>query len=169
MDVSHCAELWYAAKEQEVKHATYRSYGNTLRRLVKRFGPERITDITPDELNAYIRGFEKQGYRRDTVQLEIFHFADGVRLWDQPPNGERAGDQSGGGPSQVQGAALSQTGRPDRGAGGAGTEGGGRSDRGLVAAGLFPHVLRLSQGEALALSYSDIDRKRGVITDRTKS
>ena len=68
---SKAADNWYREIETEVAHATYRNYGNTMRRLVARFGPERIAEITPEEIVAYIRQFEKKDYSRDTVQLEI--------------------------------------------------------------------------------------------------
>ena len=165
---SNCAELWYAAKEQEVKHATYRSYGNTLRRLVKRFGPERITEITPDELNAYIRGFEKQGYRRDTVQLEIsilrMVFDYGINHRTESGlamNPAAALRKSKGLPYRKRAALTEEQERLVQQAAANRT-----GDWWLL--GYFLMYSGCRRGEALALSYSDIDRKRGVIVINKK-
>ena len=62
---------WYKAKESEVRHTTLRTYGITMHRLKKEFGKEHVTEIMPDEIGAYIRRFERQGYSQDTVQLKI--------------------------------------------------------------------------------------------------
>ena len=48
------SDQWYEAKEKEVRHATYRSYGNTLRRLQERFGAETVfTSPYTTEINQY--------------------------------------------------------------------------------------------------------------------
>lgn len=162
------AERWYAQKEQEVKHATYRSYGNTLRRLQERFGPERITEITPDELNAYMREFERKGYAKDTVQLEISVLK---MAFDYAVNhGAESGLSINPAGSLKKSKGLPKKKRP------ALTE----EQEALVRRGarekagdwwLLGYFLMYSgcrRGEAFALTYNDIDRKRGVIVVNKK-
>lgn len=162
------AERWYEAKEHDVKHATYRSYGNTLRRLQKRFDAERVTEITPDEINAYIREFEKKGYKRDTVQLEIsilrmvFDYAVNHRTESGLAyNPALSVKKSKGLPFRKRPALTEEQERLVR----------------LAAAnqagewwllGYFLMYSGCRRGEALALSYCDIDRKRSVITINKK-
>lgn len=162
------ADRWYSAKERDVKHATYRSYGNTLRRLQDRFGEERITEIAPDEICAYIRAFERKGYSRDTVQLEIsvlrmvFDYAVNHRTESGLAyNPALSVKKSKGLPYRKRPALTEEQERLVR----------------LAAAkqvgewwmlGYFLMYSGCRRGEALALSYSDIDRKRGVITINKK-
>lgn len=157
------SERWYAAKEHEVRHATYRTYGNTLRRLQDRFGTERITEIMPDELRAYIRQFERKGYAVDTVQLEIsvlkmvFDYAISRRtesgLAISPASVLK---KSKGLPKKKRPALteeqedLVRRGAMER-----------KGDWWLL--GYFLMYSGCRRGEAFALTYSDIDRKRGVI------
>lgn len=157
------SERWYEAKETEVRHATYRSYGNTLRRLQKRFGPERINEIMPDELNAYLRGFERQGYARDTVQLEIsvlkmvFDYAINRRT-ESGLSINPAGSlkKSKGLPKKVRPALTEEQEKLVRI--------GAREKKGdWWLLGYFLMYSGCRRGEAFALTYNDIDRKRGVI------
>lgn len=159
----HAADLWYAAKENEVKHATYRSYGNTMRRLQKRFGPQAIKEIMPDELNAYIRSFERQGYAKDTVQLEIsvlkmvFDYAINHRtesgLAINPAGSLR---KSKGLPSKKRQALTEEQEQLVRA--------GAREKKGdWWLLGYFLMYSGCRRGEAFALTYQDIDRKRSVI------
>jgi len=157
------ADLWYTAKEHEVKHATYRSYGNTMRRLQKRFDQQQITEIMPDELNAYIRSFERQGYAKDTVQLEIsvlkmiFDYAINRRtesgLAINPAGSLR---KSKGLPSNKRQAlteeqeALVRTAAKEK-----------KGNWWLL--GYFLMYSGCRRGEAFALTFQDIDRKRSVI------
>ena len=157
------SDQWYEAKEKEVRHATYRSYGNTLRRLQDRFGAETVSEITPDEICAYIREFERKGYSRDTVQLEIsvlrmvFDYAVNHRtesgLAYNPALSVR---KSKGLPYRKRPALTEEQERLVQIA----------ASKQIGEWWLLGYFLMYSgcrRGEALALSYSDIDRRRGVI------
>jgi len=156
-------DRWYEAKAAEVRHATYRSYGNTLRRLQKRFGDERITEIMPDELNAYIRAFERQGYASDTVQLEIcvlrmvFDYAVNHRTESGLPINPAAALKKAKGLPRKKRPALTED-QEDL------VRRGAREKRGdWWLLGYFLMYTGCRRGEAFALTYQDIDRKRGVI------
>lgn len=160
---AQAADLWYEAKEKEVRHATYRSYGNTLRRLKKRFDEERIKEIMPDEIQAYIRAFERQGYSRDTVQLEIsvlrmvFDYAVTRRtesgLAINPALSVR---KSKGLPCRKRPALTEEQEKLVR-------QAAAKKQGDWWLLGYFLMYSGCRRGEALALSYSDIDRKHNVI------
>lgn len=161
-------DLWYQDKEAEVRSATYRSYGITLRRLKERFGKQYVAEITPDELNAYIRAFERQGYARNTVQLHIyvlkmvFDYAINRRMESGLAiNPAVALKKSKDLPFKKRGALTEEQEALVRNA--AKTKTG---DWWLL--GFFLMYSGCRRGEALALTYSDIDRKRNVITVNKK-
>lgn len=157
------ADLWYTAKEKEVRQSTYRSYGNMLRHLKERFGTQRIREIMPDEIQAYIRAFERKGYAKDTVALEIsvmrmvFDYAVNHRsesgLVINPAVSIK---KSKGLPSRKRPALTEEQETLVRKA--------AAEQKGeWWLLGYFLMYSGCRRGEALALSYSDIDRKRGVI------
>lgn len=163
------SDQWYRAKESEVRHATYRSYGNTLRRLQSRFGPERITEIMPDELSAYIRAFERKGYARDTVQLEIsvlkmvFDYAVNHRMSSGLAINPAGSLKKSKGLPQKKRQALTES--QEELVRKAATE--RKGDWWLL--GYFLMYSGCRRGEAFALTYADIDRKRGVIVINKKA
>lgn len=160
---SKAADSWYREVETEIAHATYRSYGNTMRRLVKRFGEERITEITPEEIVAYIRQFEKKGYARDTVQLEIsvlkmiFRAAINHRTESGLAINPAAEVRKSKGLKHRVRPALTEE-QEEK------VEAAAREKRGeWWLLGYFLMYTGLRRGEALALTWKDIDRKAGVI------
>lgn len=157
------ADNWYREIETEVAHATYRNYGNTMRRLVARFGPERIAEITPEEIVAYIRQFEKKDYSRDTVQLEIsvlkliFRSAINRRTESGLAINPAAEVRKSKGLKHRVRTALTEEQE-------AKVEATAREKRGeWWLLGYFLMYTGLRRGEALALTWRDIDRKAGVI------
>lgn len=64
------ADEWYALREKEISHSTYRVYGFALQRIKAHF-TGRAGEVTPLDVKRYISGIEGKGYAKNTVQIEL--------------------------------------------------------------------------------------------------
>lgn len=149
------AEDWERKHRERVSFKTAEAYAAPLRRLVDRFGDE--PEVSAQSIYAYLAELGKQGYSRRSVQMHrdvlnmIYNNAivsgmeknnpvAAVSLPRNLPTGKR---------ELPEDAAL------------AAVKGGRSAPFGLFA--LICLYAGLRRGEALALRYEDVDRKRGVI------
>ena len=64
------ADEWLAMREPDIARATYLLYRNSVERIKAEF-PQRVGKITPLDLSRYIRRFERRGFAGGTVGIEI--------------------------------------------------------------------------------------------------
>ena len=64
------ADEWLAMREPELSMSTYRVYRYAVERVKDAFRGE-AGDVSPLDIKRYITAFEKHGYARDTVQIEL--------------------------------------------------------------------------------------------------
>lgn len=150
------ADEWYKEHEQAIRYSTYRVYGFALDRLKAAF-PGDIREIKPLDCKRYLTAFEKQGYAKNTVQIELTVMKQIFR------HAVLAGDLDVSPAAEVQhGKHLPRAKR------GALTE----EQEAKVEAcregdfwlfGLMLLYTGMRRGELLALNWQDIDRKAGVI------
>lgn len=148
---------WEREHEKEVKEASRITCAISVRRLKEAF-PGPVTDIKPIDVKRYLVSFEKQGYAAQTVSAELCVLrailAYAVMAGDIDVNPAAEVKISKGLPRKTREAlteeqeAAVKTGWRD-------------AEFGLFA--LFLLYTGMRRGEALAISYKDIDRKKGVI------
>lgn len=153
------ADEWEREHEKEVVEATRILYSYPVKRLKEAF-PGPIQDIRPMDIKRHIHTLESQGYAGGTVAIDlsvckqIFSYA--VLTGDINVSPATEVKKSRGLPRKKRNALTEE------------------QEAIVKAAGLertapwwlFPYLLLytgLRRGEALALSYSDVDRKSGVI------
>lgn len=151
------ADAWAREHEKEVKEASQIKYKTIVKRLKAAF-PGPVTELKPIDVKRYLVSFEKQGYAAETVSKEIgilrAILSYAVMSGDIDVNPAAEVKISRGLPRKTREAlteeqeAAVKTGWQD-------------AEFGLF--GLFLLYTGMRRGEALAISYSDIDRKKGVI------
>lgn len=71
LTVSDALDLWLAKKEKEVSYKTYEGYQAPIKRIRDTFGDDRIGDVTPAQVQAFVNGIAARGYKRTTVQRPL--------------------------------------------------------------------------------------------------
>lgn len=156
-DFSVVADEWEREHEASVRESTRQVYRTVVRRLKQYFkGP--VGEIRPLDVKRYIVAFERQGYAGKSVQTELsvlkMIFSHAVLQGDMDTNPAAEVKKSRGLPQKTR-TALTED-----------QEALVRASWDKAPFGLFAYFLLytgMRRGEALALSYSDIDRERGVI------
>ena len=151
------ADEWEREHEKTVAESSRRVYAYAVKRLKEAF-PGLVSEVRPLDVKRYITAFERKGYALDTVQIELsvckMIFAHAVLAGDIDVSPAVAVHKSKGLPTKKREALTAEQ------------EAVVRDSVFSAPWGLFPFFLLytgLRRGEALALSYSDIDRKAGVI------
>lgn len=151
------ADEWEREHEAVIRESTRRVYRVVVNRLKIHFqGPVRA--IKPLDVKRYIVAFERQGRAGNSVQTELSDlkmiFSHAVLQGDIDVNPATEVKKSRGLPRKERTALTEEQ------------EAVVRANWDTAPFGLFAYFLLytgLRRGEALALSYSDIDRERGVI------
>lgn len=153
------ADEWERQKESEISESTRRVYSYAVQRLKEAF-PGYIHELRPLDIQRYIRRFEAQGRSANSVQIELavckMIFAYAVINGDLDVSPAAEVKKSRRLPTKKREALTAEQEAAVKAAGRA------QEARGW----LFGYLLLytgMRRGEALALSYSDIDRKAGVI------
>lgn len=156
---SKIADEWERQKETEVSESTRRVYSYAVKRLKEAF-TGYASDVRPLDVQRYIRKFEAEGRSANSVQIELavckMIFAHAVISGDIDVSPAAEIKKKRGLPAKKREALTSEQEAAVKAAGRA------QEARGW----LFGYLLLytgMRRGEALALSYSDIDRKAGVI------
>lgn len=153
------ADEWEREHEKEISESTRRVYSFAVKRLKTAF-PGLASEIKPIDVKRYITNFEKQGRAGNSVQIELsvckMIFSHAVLSGDIDVSPAAEVRKSRGLPvkkrtalTEEQEAAVKDSGRAQK-----------------ARWWLFGYLLLytgMRRGEALALSYSDIDRKACVI------
>ena len=151
------ADAWEREHEKEVKEVSRRTYSTNVKRIKGAF-PGPVTDIKPIDIKRYLVSFEKQGYAAETVTRElgviraILSYA--VMAGDIDVNPAAEVKISRGLPKKTRNALTEAQEAAVKA---------GWQDAEFGLFGLFLLYTGMRRGEALAISYSDIDRKKGVI------
>ena len=156
---SAIADEWEREHESSVSESTRRVYSYAVKRLKDEF-KGLASDVRPLDVQRYIAAFEKQGRSANSVQIELavckMIFAHAVISGDIDVSPASEVRKSRGLPTKKREALTEE------------------QEAAVKAAGvaqdacwwLFGYLLLytgMRRGEALALTYSDIDRKAGVI------
>lgn len=151
------ADEWEREHEKTVSEATRVAYRVILNRLKEHFdGP--VSSYRPLDVKRYVTDLERQGRAGNSVQMELgvirMIFSHAVLSGDIDVSPAAEVRKSRGLPKKERTALTEEQ------------EAIVRSSWDTAHFGLFPYFLLytgLRRGEALALSYSDIDRKKGII------
>ena len=158
-DFPKIADEWEVQHEGDIGESTRRVYSYAVKRLKEAF-PGPAKEIRPLDIQRYISAFEKQGRSANSVSIELcvckMIFAHAVISGDIDISPAAEIKKSRGLPvkhrealTEEQEAAVKAAGREKK-----------------AHWWLFPYLLLytgMRRGEALALTYGDIDRKAGVI------
>ena len=154
------ADEWLAMREPELSASTYRVYSHAVERVKKAF-PSAAGEIKPLDVKRYITGFEKRGYARDTVQIELSVikqiFSHAVLQGDADLNPATEVRQSRNLPRKTRHALTEEDERKVEEY---------RGEDYLL--GMMLLYTGCRRGELLALNWQDIDRKAGTITINKK-
>lgn len=153
------ADEWEREHESDVSESTRRVYSYAVKRLKEAF-PGRASEIEPVDVQNYIKRFEAQGRSANSVGIELavcrMIFAHAVIKGDIRISPAAEVKKSRGLPCKKREALTEEQEEAVKAAG-------------LTKAArwwLFGYLLLYTgcrRGEALALTYRDIDRKAGVI------
>lgn len=149
------ADEWFEYHGSEIGQSTYNTYLNGLRRLKSSFRGY-IKDIKPTALKAYVEEFEKKGYSKSTVSVnisvmkQIFSYA--VMKGDIEISPAAEIRHSKNLPQKKRSALTEEQERAVENY---------RGDDWLLGYMLLYTGAR--RGELLALNWEDIDREKGVI------
>ncbi len=153
------ADEWEREHEQDVSESTRRVYSYAVKRLKEAF-PVAVGDVEPVDVKNYIRRFEAQGRSANSVGIELavcrMIFAQAVLRGDIRINPAAEVKRSRGLPCKKREALTEEQEEAVKAAGEA------KAARWWT----FGYLLLYTgcrRGEALALTYRDIDRKAGVI------
>lgn len=153
------ADEWEREHEAEIVEGTRKVYSYAVKRLKAAF-PQRVAEIEPLDVKRYISAYEKQGHSAASVSVELavcrMIFSYAVLAGDIRVSPAAEVRKSRGLPCKRREALTEE------------------QEEAVKAAGLarqahwwlFGYLLLytgMRRGEALALTYSDIDRKAGVI------
>ncbi len=154
------ADEWLAMREPELSASTYRVYSHAVERVKKAF-PSAAGEIKPLDVKRYITGFEKRGYARDTVQIELSVikqiFSHAVLQGDADLNPATEVRHSRNLPRKTRHALTEEDERKVEEY---------RGEDYLL--GMMLLYTGCRRGELLALNWQDIDRKAGTITINKK-
>jgi len=64
------ADEWYRLREGDISHSTFKVYGYAVDRIKAAF-PQRAGEIKPLDVQRYITAFERKGYAKNTVTIEV--------------------------------------------------------------------------------------------------
>ena len=153
------ADEWEEEHEGDISESTRRVYSYAVKRLKEAF-PGPAKEIRPLDIQRYIAAFEKQGRSANSVSIELcvckMIFAHAVIAGDIDISPAAEVRKSRGLPVKHRNALTEEQEEMVKAAGRAGK----------AHWWLFPYLLLytgMRRGEALALTYGDIDRKAGVI------
>lgn len=150
------ADEWLAEREIEISMSTYRVYNYAVERIKKAF-PMVAGEVAPLDIKRYITAFEKQGYSRNSVQIELGVikqiFAYAVLQGDIDTNPAREVKHSRNLPCKKRHALTEEEERKVETY---------RGEDYLL--GMMLLYTGCRRGELLALHWQDIDRKAGTIT-----
>ena len=151
------ADEWAREHEKTVGEASRESYRIVVKRLKSHF-TEPVGEIKPLDIKRYITAFEKQGRAGSSVSKELsvlrMIFSHAVLTGDVEVNPVAEVKKSKGLPKKERTALTEEQ------------EALVKASWNTAHFGLFAYFLLytgMRRGEALALSYSDIDREQGVI------
>ena len=151
------ADEWEREHEKKVKEATRISYRSSVKRLKAAF-PGSVKEIKPIDVKRYLVSFEKKGYSAQTVSKELFVFravlSYAVMAGDIDVNPAAEVKISKGLPKKTREALTEEQEKEVK-------DKWRDAEFGLFA--LFLLYTGMRRGEALAITYKDIDRKKGVI------
>ena len=71
LTVSDALDLWLPTKEKEVGFKTYEGYQAPIKKIRDMFGDDRIGDVTPAQVQAFVNSLAAKGYKRTTVQRPL--------------------------------------------------------------------------------------------------
>lgn len=71
LTVDDALDLWLPKKEKEVEFKTYEGYQAPVKRIRETFGGDRIGDVTPSQVQAFVNSLAAKGYKRTTVQRPL--------------------------------------------------------------------------------------------------
>lgn len=150
------ADEWLAMREPELSASTYRVYSYAVERVKKAF-PGAAGEVKPLDVKRYITGFEKRGYARDTVQIELSVikqiFSHAVLQGDADLNPATEVRHSRNLPRKTRHALTEEEERKVETY---------RGEDYLL--GMMLLYTGCRRGELLALNWQDIDRKSGTIS-----
>ena len=150
------ADEWYAAHEAEIGRSTAQIYGYALARTKEHF-TAHVGEIRPLDVKRYISEFERKGYARNTVRIELSVlkqvFAHAVLAGDIDVNPCAEVHHSRNLPHARRNALTEEQ--------EAFVESCRTGDWWLL--GLMLLYTGCRRGELLALNWQDIDRENGVI------
>lgn len=71
LTVAAALDEWYNSREKLVSYKTLEGYRAPIKRIKAAFGEQQLADISPAQIQAFIKGIAQQGYKRTTVQRPL--------------------------------------------------------------------------------------------------
>lgn len=158
--IAEALDEWQKVKENEVTFKTLEGYKKPVKRLTDAFGDIRMKELSPAQIQAFVKNLASKGYKRSTVQrplsvlsmlYDYYITLPGSPITSNPTTSVKI-------PSGVENGHRGLAEKPD-------------VDRIRESAdipfGLFAYLLLytgLRKGEALALQFSDFNMKENEIS-----